>query len=122
MDSQLWVIGVLITSIILIVISILSCKLHSFLALLLASFYVGALMKMPPLKMIVVIEGGIGDTLGFLAGVIGLGTILAKMMEISDTTERIGLTLQKCGWLSNIVAQHLMKYLNIIHQPPLLLH
>ena len=100
MDSQLWIITVLITSIILIVISIIKFKLHPFLALLLASFYVGALMKMPPLKMIAAIEDGIGSTLGFLAAVIGLGTILGKIMEISGAAERIGLTLQKCRWLS----------------------
>ena len=100
MDSQFWIICVLITSIILIVISIVKFKLHPFLALLLASFYVGALMKMAPLKMIAAIEDGIGSTLGFLAAVIGLGTILGKMMEISGAAERIGLTLQKCRWLS----------------------
>ncbi len=31
---------------------------------------------------------------------IGLGTILGKMMEISGAAERIGLTLQRCRWLS----------------------
>ena len=100
MDSQIWVLGVLITSILLIVISIIKFKLHPFLALLLSSFYVGALMGMKPLAMISSIEDGIGGTLGFLAAVIGLGTILGKMMEISGAAERIGITLQKCRWLS----------------------
>lgn len=100
MDSQLWILGVLITSILLIVITIVKFKLHPFLALLLSSFYVGALMGMKPLTMISAIEDGIGGTLGFLAAVIGLGTILGKMMEISGAAERIGITLQKCRWLS----------------------
>lgn len=100
MDSQFWVLGVLVTSILLIVISIVKCKLHPFLALLLSSFYVGALMGMKPLTMISSIQDGIGGTLGFLAAVIGLGTILGKMMEISGAAERIGITLQKCRWLS----------------------
>ena len=100
MDSPIWVLGVLITSILLIVISIIKFKLHPFLALLLSSFYVGALMGMKPLAMISSIEDGIGSTLGFLAAVIGLGTILGKMMEISGAAERIGITLQKCRWLS----------------------
>ena len=100
MDSPIWVLGVLITSILLIVISIIKFKLHPFLALLLSSFYVGALMGMKPLAMISSIEDGIGGTLGFLAAVIGLGTILGKMMEISGAAERIGITLQKCRWLS----------------------
>lgn len=100
MDSQLWILGVLITSILLIVITIVKFKLHPFLALLLSSFYVGALMGMKPLTMISAIEDGIGGTLGFLAAVIGLGAILGKMMEISGAAERIGITLQKCRWLS----------------------
>lgn len=100
MDSHLWVIGTLLTSIILIVFTIVKLKIHPFLALLLASFYVGALMGMNPLEMVNAIEGGIGGTLGFLAAVIGLGTILGKMMEISGAAERIGITLQRCRWLS----------------------
>ena len=100
MDLQIWTLGVLISSILLIVISIIKFKLHPFLALLLSSFYVGALMGMKPLDMITSIEDGIGGTLGFLAAVIGLGTILGKMMEISGAAERIGITLQQCRWLS----------------------
>ncbi|HHU7722428.1 TPA: D-serine transporter DsdX, partial [Escherichia coli] len=55
---------------------------------------------MGPLDMVNAIESGIGGTLGFLAAVIGLGTILGKMMEVSGAAERIGLTLQRCRWLS----------------------
>ncbi|MBS9423897.1 D-serine transporter DsdX [Photorhabdus caribbeanensis] len=100
MDSQPWVIGTLLTSIVLIVFTIIKLKIHPFLALLLASFYVGVLMGMNPVEMVSAIQGGIGDTLGFLAVVIGLGTILGKMMEISGAAERIGITLQRCRWLS----------------------
>ncbi len=53
-----------------------------------------------PIYMVNAIESGIGGTLGFLAAVIGLGTILGKMMEVSGAAERIGLTLQRCRWLS----------------------
>ncbi|MGO3683349.1 MAG: D-serine transporter DsdX, partial [Proteus vulgaris] len=100
MDSTLWVLGTLIISILLIVFTIIKLKFHPFLALLLASFFVGIAMKMNPLEMVNAIENGIGGTLGFLAAIIGLGTILGKMMEISGAAERIGITLQKCRWLS----------------------
>ncbi|MBW5813181.1 D-serine transporter DsdX [Yersinia kristensenii] len=100
MDSQIWVVGTLLSSIIIIIFTIVKLKIHPFLALLLASFYVGLLMGMNPLEMVNSIEGGIGGTLGFLAAVIGLGTILGKMMEISGAAERIGITLQRCRWLS----------------------
>lgn len=100
MDSNIWIIGTLILSIIMIVFSIVRFKLHPFLALLLASFFVGTSMGMQPLEMVNAIESGIGGTLGFLATVIGLGTILGKMMEVSGAAERIGITLQKIRWLS----------------------
>lgn len=58
------------------------------------------MMGMSPLDMVNAIESGIGGTLGFLAAVIGLGTILGKMMEVSGAAERIGITLQRCRWLS----------------------
>jgi len=100
MESQLWVIATLVSSIVMIVFAIVKFKLHPFLALLLASFYVGTSMGMGPVEMVNAIENGIGGTLGFLAAIIGLGTILGKMMEVSGAAERIGLTLQKCRWLS----------------------
>ena len=100
MESQIWVVSTLLISIVLIVLTIVKLKFHPFLALLLASFFVGAMMGMSPLDMVNAIENGIGGTLGFLAAVIGLGTILGKMMEISGAAERIGLTLQRCRWLS----------------------
>ena len=53
-------------------------QIPPFLALLLASFFVGTMMGMGPLDMVNAIESGIGGTLGFLAAVIGLGTILGK--------------------------------------------
>ena len=73
MESQIWVVSTLLISIVLIVLTIVKLKFHPFLALLLASFFVGAMMGMSPLDMVNAIENGIGGTLGFLAAVIGLG-------------------------------------------------
>lgn len=100
MDSHIWVAGTLIASIALIILTIVKFKFHPFLALLLASFFVGGMMGMGPIDMVNAIENGIGSTLGFLAAVIGLGTILGKMMEVSGAAERIGIALQRCRWLS----------------------
>lgn len=99
-SSQIWLIAVLISSIALIILTIVKFKFHPFLALLLSSFYVGLLMQMKPMEMLNAVENGIGGTLGFLAVVIGLGTILGKMIEVSGAAEKIGLTLQKSRWLS----------------------
>ncbi|RMX06902.1 D-serine transporter DsdX [Corticibacter populi] len=100
MGSHTWIATTLIASIVLVIVTIVKCRLHPFLALLLASFFVGSMMGMDPIDMVDAIETGIGGTLGFLAAVIGLGTILGKMMEITGAAERIGLTLHRCRWLS----------------------
>ena len=108
METNFLDVTILLTSIALIIFTILKFKLHPFLALLLASFFVGVAMKMSPIEMINAIENGIGSTLGFLATVIALGTILGKMMEISGAAERIALSLQRCRWLSSDVVMVLI--------------
>lgn len=108
MPTPYWTGAVLLASIAIIVIAIVKCRLHPFLALLLASFFVGALTGMDPQRMATAIENGIGGTLGFLAAVIGLGSLLGKLMETSGAAERIGLALLKCRWLSTDVVMVLM--------------
>ncbi len=63
MDSTMWMIGTLVISILLIIVSIIKFKFHPFLALLLASFFVGISMQMNPLEMVNSIENGIGGHL-----------------------------------------------------------
>ncbi|MEH4265266.1 DsdX permease [Klebsiella aerogenes] len=63
MESQIWVVCTLFISIVLIVLTIVKLKFHPFLALLLASFFVGAMMGMGPLDMVNAIESGIGCTI-----------------------------------------------------------
>jgi GntP family gluconate:H+ symporter/D-serine transporter len=54
-------------------------------------------------------EKGMGGTLGFLAAVIGLGSILGKMLEVSGGAERIARTLlstlgeQRASWAMMLV-------------------
>ena len=52
MHSQIWVVSTLLISIVLIVLTIVKFKFHPFLALLLASFFVGTMMGMGPLDMV----------------------------------------------------------------------
>lgn len=78
MHAQIWVVSTLLISIVLIVLTIVKFKFLPFLPPLLASFFVGAMMGMGPWDMVNAIENGIGGTPGFLAAVMGLGTILGK--------------------------------------------
>lgn len=87
---------VLFTAIALIVVLIVKLRVHAFLALLAACFVVGFGSGMPLASIVSSFEKGLGDTLGFLAAIIGLGSVLGKMLEESGGAERIAQTLLSC--------------------------
>ncbi len=79
MHSQIWVVSTLLISIVLIVLTIVKFKIDPFFGAVAGQASSWELcMDMGPLDMVNAIESGIGGTLGFLAAVIGLGTILEK--------------------------------------------
>ncbi|MNM53838.1 DsdX permease [compost metagenome] len=93
--SSLLVLG---ASILLIVLLISKCRIHPFLALLAASLVVGMGSGMQPTAIVAAFEKGMGSTLGFLAGIIGLGSVLGKLLEESGGAKRIATTLLAwCG-------------------------
>lgn len=93
MDNTLFLIATLVSAIILVILLIMKARLHAFISLVIACFYVGILTGMPLLKICSSIEAGMGSTLGFLATVLGLGSILGKMLEESGGAERLARTL-----------------------------
>lgn len=93
--SSLLILG---ASILLIVVLISKWRIHPFLALLAASLLVGIGTGMTPTAILSAFEKGVGSTLGFLAGIIGLGSILGKLLEESGGAKRIATTLlQRMG-------------------------
>ena len=52
---------------------ILRLKMQAFIALLIASILVGIIAGMQPISIIKTMQQGMGDTLGFVAMVVGLG-------------------------------------------------
>ncbi|MCE5336541.1 MAG: GntP family permease [Desulfobacteraceae bacterium] len=101
--------GILFASIVLIVFLIMKVRLSAFLALILACMFLGFATGMPLGKICSSIEAGMGGTLGFLATILGLGTILGKMMEVSGGAERLARTMievlgrTKAHWAMMIV-------------------
>ena len=85
--------GILFASIVLIVFLIMKVRLSAFLALIVACMFLGFATGMPLPKICKAIEAGMGGTLGFLATILGLGTVLGKMMEVSGGAERLARTL-----------------------------
>lgn len=67
----------------LVVVLITWVRLPAFLALAAGSLFVGLAARMPPAEIPAAFQSGVGDTLGFVAMVIALGTILGKLLAES---------------------------------------
>lgn len=91
--SNFALISVLIASIVLVVFCIAKLKIHAFLSLSLASIFVALVTGVDLSKIGSIIENGVGGTLGFLAVIIGCGSILGKMLEVSGGAQKIALSL-----------------------------
>jgi gluconate transporter len=77
----------------LILLLTIKVRLHAFVALLSACFFIGFATGMPFDKIFKSIEGGMGSFLGLLAPILALGAIVGKMMEVSGGAERLARTL-----------------------------
>ncbi|PJI88394.1 permease DsdX [Sphingomonas koreensis] len=71
-------------------------KLNPFIALLVTSLALGASAGLPLDKLLVIYEAGVGNALGHIALVVGLGTMMGKLMAESGGAERIAQTM--IGW------------------------
>jgi GntP family gluconate:H+ symporter len=68
-------------------------KLHPFIALVGISLGLGLAVGMPLGTVVKAFQDGVGNVLGFIAIVVGLGTMLGKMMAESGAATRIAITL-----------------------------
>lgn len=74
---------------------ILKARIQAFLALLIASIVVGIAAGMEPLIIIQTMKDGMGNTLGFVAIVIGLGSMFGAILEHSGGAEALANYLLK---------------------------
>ena len=97
-------------AVIALILLIAKFKLHPFVALVSVSLAMGAAAGMPLTNTVKAFQDGVGATLGFIAVVVGLGTMLGKMMAESGAATRIATTLierfgeQRVHWAIMIVA------------------
>lgn len=82
-----------LAAVVALILLIARFKLHPFIALVLVSLVLGVTAGMPPLAAVKAFQDGVGNTLGFIAIVVGLGTMLGKMMAESGAARRIATTL-----------------------------
>src|SRR5688500_4168460 len=76
-----------------LVVLIARFKVHPFIALIGVSLAMGAVAGMPPAAAVKAFQDGGGGARGFIAGVVGLGSMLGKMMAESGAAARIATTL-----------------------------
>ena len=82
-----------VIAIALLILLITRYRVYPFLVLLIVSLLLGLAVGMPMDKIVKAFETGNGNTLGHIAIVVGLGTMLGKMMAESGGAERIANTL-----------------------------
>ena len=84
--------------IVVLLLLILRVKLNAFLALLIASIFTGLLAGMSYTQITDTITKGMGNTLGFVAVVIGLGSIFGAILDHSGGAKNLALyMLSKFG-------------------------
>jgi GntP family gluconate:H+ symporter len=107
-DTRLLIYAVV--AVIALIILIARFKVHPFVALISVSLAMGVAAGMPPLAAVKAFGDGVGNVLGFIAIVVGLGTMLGKMMAESGAATRIATTLidlfgeRRVHWAIMIVA------------------
>ncbi len=68
---------------------VLYVRVQAFIALLIASISVGVVTGMPPETIVKTMQEGMGNTLGFVAMVVGLGAMFGAILEQSGGAEAL---------------------------------
>ena len=97
-------------AVIVLIALIARFKLHPLIALTGVSLAMGAVAGMAPAAIVKAFQDGVGNALGFIAIVVGIGTMLGKIMAESGAAARIATTLmswfgeQRVHWALMFVA------------------
>jgi gluconate:H+ symporter, GntP family len=99
-----------LVAVVALIVLIARLKLHPFVALIVVSLAMGVAAGMPLGAAVKAFQDGVGNVLGFIAVVLGLGTMLGKLMAESGAATRIATTLidlfgeRRVHWAIMIVA------------------
>jgi gluconate:H+ symporter, GntP family len=81
------------SAVVVLIVLIAVVKLNPFIVLFLTSLALAIVSGMPSQAIVKSFEVGVGNTLGHIAIVVGLGTMIGKMMAESGGADRIAYTL-----------------------------
>jgi GntP family gluconate:H+ symporter len=90
---SLFLLTAAVVAVVGLIVLIAVVKLNPFITLLVASLALAIVAGMPPSAIVHSFEAGLGNTLGHIAIVVALGTMLGKMMAESGGADRIAYTL-----------------------------
>lgn len=86
-------IGAVFAGMAILLYTILKWKWPAFLALLLAAILTGLLAGMDPLALMESVKTGMGSTLGFVATLVGLGTIFGGILQHTGAASLVAVRL-----------------------------
>ncbi|WP_411346351.1 GntP family permease [Paenibacillus sp. WLX1005] len=89
-------------SIIGLIVLIARFKMNPFIALILGAVFMGLIAGMPLKDIVSSFQEGVASVLGFIAIVLGLGTMLGKLMAESGGAERIANTMVRVFGEKNV--------------------
>jgi len=90
---SIFLLSAAVVSVIALIFLIAVVKLNPVITLLVTSLALAVVTGMNPTTVIHSFESGVGGTLGHIAVIVGLGTMLGKMMAESGASDRIAFTL-----------------------------
>ncbi|MES2069568.1 MAG: GntP family permease [Pseudomonadota bacterium] len=80
-------------AVVVLILMITRLRIHPFIALIITSGFLGLISGMPLPQIVKSFQDGFGGVLGFVGIVLGLGTMLGKMMAESGGADQIAQTL-----------------------------
>jgi GntP family gluconate:H+ symporter len=80
-------------AIVVLIVMITRMRIHPFIALTIVAGFLGLISGMPLPQIVKSFQDGFGGVMGFVGIVLGLGTMLGKLMAESGGAERIAQTL-----------------------------
>jgi len=86
---------VAICSIVLLTYLVVVRKVHAFVAILVAAAFVGLGTGMQASDVLASMQSGMGNTLGFVATIVGLGAMFGQFLEESGGIDRLAQTINK---------------------------
>ena len=97
------------SAIIFLLLMVLVLRIHAFIGLLLVSIYVGLITKMPLETIYESVQNGMGGILGFVAIIVGVGSIFGQILESSGGAQQMArrivqtFGIEKSEWALTII-------------------